>query len=197
MPPRFEIASRGMFNRRVVIDDLGVHRGKVILAWEDVDHYVYDWQDWQYPGEIILVGRRRRTIRISPSFADWHRAAERVFGELHPRLRQRPFFDPFTLEDDALVHRVSGRLPLPEIDHVEIASIGPDVVIVVHARGGGEWIHVDAPFIADLWLLLEILDERGIAVRSSLDLFLPPVLSRLAERAAVEDRLPPVWITRR
>jgi hypothetical protein len=64
------------------------------------------------------------------------------------------------------------------------------VIAVVHARGAGEWVSVDASDIADLWLWLELLDERGVAIRSPLPLHLPPRLSVLATRIAGNDRLP-------
>jgi hypothetical protein len=184
---QLEIVSRGMFGRTIFIDDFGVRRGRVILAWDDVDHYVHEWLDWRSPAEIVLVGRRRRMIRVAPNFAVWHRAAGKIFAELHPRLRPQPFFDPFVVEGDVLVQAASGRLPLAEIEHVEIASIGQNVVLVVHARGAGEWIQMDVALIANLWLFLELLADRGVALRTSLDLFLPSSLSDLAERIAVED----------
>lgn len=124
------------------------------------------------------------------------RASDRVLHELHGRLRADPYFAPFTLEEDALVHAVVGRLPLVEIEHVELAAYGSSIIVIVYARSTGAWSETDASQVADLWLWLEVLAERGVVIRASFDLHLPPVLTRLGDRIAAERRLPKATVVR-
>jgi hypothetical protein len=170
MPSPLAVASRGLFVRDLLLDDLGVWRGSLLVAWDEIEHYLYDWQDWRRPGDILLVDMRDRVCRIAPVLHHWQVAAERVFGELHPRLRSRPRFDPFVVEADALVHVTKGRLPFADIDTIEIASVGRDVRAVVHGVAAGPWAEADASRIVDFWLWLETLARRGVAIRSNLPL---------------------------
>src|SRR4051812_3361618 len=149
-----EVATRGMFDRNLVLDDAGIRRGRALIGWDDIDHYRYDCHDWTRPGDLVLVTRAGRVVRVAPIFDQWQVVAERVLGELHPRLVRRPYFDPFALDGDALVHRTLGRLPLADIVHLELASIGPALIVDVHARAG-LWCEIDASIVANLWLWLD------------------------------------------
>jgi len=190
------VVSRGSFSRNLVLDGAGIRRGKTLVAWDQVDHYRYDWHDWSHPGDLVVVSRTGTAIRIAPIFDQWLVVADRVVRELHGRLRADPYFAPFALEQDVLVHVVVGRLPLVEIDHVELVALGSSVIVVVHARGAGEWSETDASQIADLWLWLEMLAERGVAIRSALALYLPPVLTLLGDRIAAGNHLPKATLVR-
>ena len=189
------VASRSIFSRKLVLDEAGLRRGKTLVPWDEVDHYRYDWHDWSHPGDLLVVGRGE-VIRIAPVFEQWPVVADRVLRELHGRLRADPYFEPFAIEQDALVHVVSGRLPLAEIERVEIAALGSSVIVVVHARGAGECTEVEASLIANLWLWLVMLAERGVAIDSPLALYLPPVLTRLGDRISSGRHLPKATVVR-
>lgn len=177
-----------MFSRDVIIDIAGIRRGRTVIRWENLDHYRYDWQDWTRPGDIIAVGATGK-IRIAPFAAQWLEAAELFLVEAHARLRADPFFEPFELADGALVFG-GRRLAVEAIHHVELASLGPDVIVVVHAREGGEWAKCDVLRIASFWLFIEMLVEAGVTICSKLPLHTPPVLAHVAEMVALEVRLP-------
>ena len=51
------VVSRGTFSRKLVLDDVGIRRGKTLVPWDEVDHYRYDWNDWSHPGDLLVVGR--------------------------------------------------------------------------------------------------------------------------------------------
>jgi hypothetical protein len=192
------VPQRGFFSRELVLDEAGIRRGKKqLVAWDEVDHYRYDWHDWTHPGDLVVVSSTREVIRIAPFFDQWQNVAEHVLDELHRRLRADPWFEPFMLEGDALVHSVVGRLPLAELEHVELAPVGSSVVVFVHARNGSEWSETDVSQIANLWLWLEMLSERGVAIRSPLALHLPPVLDTLGDWIRAEDRMPRATVVRK
>ena len=184
------VATRGMFNRNITLDDAGVRRGATLVAWDDIDHYRYDCQDWSRASDFVLVTRSAQLIRISPVFDQGPVVAERILRELHPRLRAEAYFDPFRLDDAALVHRSLGRLPLADFVRLELAFVGSSMVAIVHARDAGEWAQVDTSDIANLWLWLDQLAERGIAIASPVRLHLPPVLTKLADWIAADRVLP-------
>ncbi len=190
------VVSRGMFNRNLVLDGVGIRRGKLLVAWDDVDHYRYDWHDWSCPGDLVVVNRTRTALRIAPTFDQWPVVADRVLRELHERLRADPWFAPFMLEHDALVHVVLGRLPLAEIEHIEITAFGSSIIVVVHTRSAGEWSETDVSQIANVWLWLEMLAERGVAIHSQLALHLPPVLTLLGDQIAARRNLPKATVVR-
>lgn len=196
MPPPVQISTRGIFGRRLVLDDIGIRRGSSFLTWDEVDYYLYDWKDWARAGDFLVVSRRGRVRRIAPIFDHWEVAADRLLDELHRRLRAIPYFDPFALDDDTLVHVRAGRLPFADIDRVEVAALGPNVIVVVHARGAGEWATADASQIADLWLWLELLSEKGVTILSSLSLHLPMSRSDLSDRISAAARLPRATVVR-
>jgi hypothetical protein len=191
----FTVVSRGMFSRSVTIDELGVRRGRRLIAWSDVEHYRYDWQDWSRPGDFLLISRGGQMLRIAPIFDHWQIVAERLLGELHPRLINEGLYHPFALEADALVHRGMGQLPYADILHVEIASVGASVIVLVEARTG-EWAKLDIVDIANPWLWLDQLAKRNIAMVSTLPLHLPPVLSELTTWSAGDHGLPKATMLR-
>ena len=83
-----------------------------------------------------------------------------------------------------------GRLPLADFVRLELAFVGSSMVAIVHARDAGEWAQVDTSDIANLWLWLDQLAERGIAIASPVRLHLPPVLTKLADWIAADRVLP-------
>jgi hypothetical protein len=34
-----------MFGRNLVLDEVGIHRGKSLVGWDAIDHDRYDWRD--------------------------------------------------------------------------------------------------------------------------------------------------------
>ncbi len=166
------------------------------MAWVEIDYYLYDWHDWSRPGDLLLVSKRGRLLRIKPTFDHWQVTAERVVSELHPRLRSSPWFAPFTLEDDALVHPSAGRLSLADLEQIELAALGREIMVYVHARGGIEWAAVEASQLADFWLWLEMLNEREVMLRSGVLVHLPSSLSALERAFARGLNLPSARVIR-
>lgn len=189
------VASRGVFTRNLVLDEQGIRRGGTTIAWDDVHAYYYDWTDWSRPADFIVERTSGAQIRIAPVFDQWELVTERVLRELHGRLRGRARFAPFAFEADALVHRI-GRVPIAELERVELGALGASVAVEVHARGKGVWTELDAGMIANLWLWLEALAERGVVIASALQLWLTPSLAALGDRMAAVNRLPRATVVR-
>jgi hypothetical protein len=183
------IQQRGMFTRDVTLDIAGIRRGKTVISWSALDHYRYDWQDWSRPGDFVAVGTNDKTIRIAPVASQWVEAADAFIRGAHAHLRQDPFFEPFTMHEGQL--GFAGRaLRLVEIEHVEIAAFGSDVLVIVHERNAEEWARCEPVQIANFWLWLVTLVERDVSIRSTLPLHLPPALARIGELVAMESRMP-------
>lgn len=192
-----ELASRGMFGRRLYLDELGVRSGRTLLAWDAIEHYIYDWSDLSLRADVILVSKSHRSLRLSPIFDHWEVCVDRVIAKLHPRLALDPWFGAFTVEADALVHERAGRLPFAEIQTVTVDAIGDSAVVVVAARAGIEWMvsHVDQ--IPNVWLWLDVLASHGVPVRTLIALDLPPMLSALEARLRHHAALPAATLVRR
>lgn len=187
------IATRGLFGRMLRIDEAGATRGKRHIAWSDVDHYRYEWHDWTRPGDLILVPVRGRVFRVEPIFDHWAIAIERLLDVLHPRSHPTRYVAPFTLTDDALGLGAE-RLDYRDIAQIELAPLGREVIAVVHARRREAWAEVALGDVANVWLWLELLVARGVAITSNLEQFLPR--AQLAARLAEARSLPRAELVR-
>ncbi len=195
MEEPLEIASKGMFTRNVTMDAAGIRRGGLHLAWDDVDHYFYDLDDWRKRGDFILVaksgksGKSGKNLVVEPIFDHWSLAAEHILAALHPRLRAEPYYAPFAITGDVL-ERGGTRIALADIARVELAAVGYNVGLFVHPRAGREWERTGFAEVANLWLFLEDLVAHGVAVRTELDFHLPPPLFPLVAHMAAAPSLP-------
>ncbi|HEU4727775.1 MAG TPA: hypothetical protein VFT22_07805 [Kofleriaceae bacterium] len=195
LPPRGLIT---LFRRPLILDGNGLSLGAKQIAWDDVEFYTYRWEDGYIAGTIYVVSRDDAWIRIDNRYYYWREAADRVFAELHPRLRADPDYHPFRLTDTALHHVAFGALPLIDIERVEIAHVGEGPGIAVIARGSAaDWSTDPLEAVHDLVLLLEELIARGVAVRASVPLWLPPSVSQIANGFSAEVTLPRAEIVRR
>jgi hypothetical protein len=195
LPPRGLVT---MFRRPLILDGRGLRLGDRQIAWDDVEFYTYRWEDGHVAGVIYVVARDDTWLRIDNRYYYWREGADRILAELHPRLRADPDYHPFRLTAAALHHVAVGALAFTEIDRVEIAHIGDGPGVVVIARGGStDWSTDPLEAVHDLVLLLEELIARGVAVRASVPLWLPPSVSQISESFATEVTLPRAEIVRR
>jgi hypothetical protein len=194
LPPRGLIT---LFRRPLVLDGRGLRLGKKQIAWDDVEFYTYTWEDGFIAGDIFVVARDDRWMRIDHRFYDWRQAADRILGELHPRLRANPDYHPFRLSATELRHARSGALPLADIDRVEIAPGSDGPTFGVLDRGSKAWSLDGLETIHNVVLLLEDFVARGIAVRAAVPLWLPPSVGPIADEVAKPVALPLAEIVRR
>lgn len=194
LPPRGLIT---LFRRPLVLDERGLRIGKKQIAWDDVEFYTYTWEDGFIAGDIYVVTRDDRWMRIDNRFYYWRQAADRILGELHPRLRANPDYHPFRLSATELHHARSGALPLTDIDRVEIAPASDGPSFGVFTRSSKEWSIDGLETIHSVVLLLEDLVARGIAVRAEVPLWLPPSVGPIADEIARPVTLPQAEIVRR
>lgn len=215
LPPRGMIT---LFRRTLVLDDRGLHLGRKHIAWDDVAFYTYTWEDGVLAGDIYIIARDDRWLRIDDRYHYWRQAADRILAELHPRLRADPDFYPFELTAGELRHARFGALALGEIDRVEIAPSPDGPGLVVHDRrtaGGGDpdgvgggagaarrasqrWWSIDAlDKVHSPVLLLDCLAARGVAVGATVPLWLPPSAGGLAEQVAGKGELPAAHLVQR
>jgi hypothetical protein len=196
-----ELPPRGLvtwFRKPLILDGQGLRIGDTRIAWDDVAFYTYRWEDGYVAGTIYLVAHDDRWIRIDNRHYYWRQAADRVFEELHPRLRARPDYHPFRITDTELRHVALGALPFTEIERVEVANVGGGPGLAVIQRGEAtEWSSDVLEAVHDVVLLLEELIARGVAVRASVPLWLPPSVRQIAEGFAAEIDLPRAAIVRR
>jgi hypothetical protein len=195
LPPRGLIT---MFRRPLVLDGRGLRHGKQQISWDDVEFYTYRWEDGRLAGDIYVVARDDTWLRIDHRYYYWREAADRILAELHPRLRAAPDYHPFRLGDGELRHAAYGVLPLSEIEHVEIAHVGDGPGLVVTKRGqADDWSEDSLETVHDVVLLLEDLLARGVAIRATVPLWLPPSVRQISEGFTAEVTLPRAEIVRR
>ena len=195
LPPRGMIT---LFRRPLVLDDLGLRLGKKRIAWDDVDFYTYTWEDGFLAGDMFIVTRDDRWMRIDDRYYYWRQAADRILAELHPRLRADPDHHPFQLTATELRHLRAGSLPLADIDRVEIAP-GPDgpALAVYHRRSPIPWSLDGLDKVHSVVLLLDTLVARDIAIRAAVPLWLPPSAGALADDVFAQIDLPTAHLLRR
>ena len=198
---KLELPPRGMitlFRRPLILDELGLRIGKKRIAWDDVDFYTYSWEDGFLAGDMFIVTRDDRWMRIDDRYYYWRQAADRILAELHPRLRADPDHHPFELAGSELRHVRAGSLAVGDIDRVEIAP-GPDgPALAVHTRHAPEaWSLDGLGKVHSVVLLLDTLVARGVAIRAAVPLWLPPSAGSLAEDVCGQVDLPPAQLLRR
>ncbi|HEV7553803.1 MAG TPA: hypothetical protein VGO00_00025 [Kofleriaceae bacterium] len=195
-----ELAPRGtvtLFRKPIVIADDGMHLGDKHITWDDVDYYTYRWQAGHIAGDLFVVARDRRYLRIDHRYYDWRAGADRILAELHPRLAVDPYFQPFSFGEGELVHAGAGRIGLDLVDRVEVVRLGSEFAIAVIRRGDThDWSHDQLVEVHDSLLFLDELVKRGVAVTGS-ELWLPPCLHHLADALGVAAELPRAEIVRR
>jgi hypothetical protein len=194
LPPRGLIT---LFRRPLVLHDRGLRLGKKQIAWDDVEFYTYTWEDGCVAGDMFVVARDDRWVRIDNRFYHWRQAADRILAELHPRLRADPDYHPFRLSATEVRHARSGALPLADIDRVEITPGSDGPTFGVFDRGPKAWSIDGLETIHNVVLLLEDLVARGIAVRAEVPLWLPPSVGPIADKVARPVTLPQAEIIRR
>src|SRR5574337_1145916 len=126
MADALELLPRSILRKPLVLDDRGLTLGKKHIAWDDIEFYTYSIDDGLIVGDIYVVSHSDAWARIDRRYHTWQLAADRILGELHPRLRATPDFFPFRLDRDQLHHVVAGDLPLAEIERVEVVH-GPSI----------------------------------------------------------------------
>ncbi len=190
-----ELLPRSILRKPLVLDDRGLTLGKKHIAWDDVEFYTYCIDDGLIVGDIYVISKSDHFARIDNRYHTWQLAAERIIAELHPRLRADPDYFPFRLTEDELHHVVAGTISLAEIERVEIVH-GPSIAIA--ARGVRRDWTIDAmETVHDSVMFLEALVARGIAVTSSISIWLPPCTQGLADALALEANLPSARLVRR
>jgi hypothetical protein len=195
LPPRGLIT---LFRRPMMLDARGLTLGKTHIAWDDVEFYTYRWENGYVAGDIYVVAHDDTWLRVDNGYYYWRQAADRILEELHPRLRPRPDYHPFRLSDTELRHAAFGTLALTDIDRVEISHVGGGPGLAVIRRGSADdWSTDSLETIHDVVLLLDELIARGIAVRPTIPLWLPPSVRQISEGFASEVSLPQARLIRR
>ena len=190
-----ELVPRSVLRKPLVLDDRGITLGKKHIAWDDVEFYTYSIDDGLIIGDIYVISKTDAFARIDRRYHTWQLAADRILAELHPRLRGDPDYFPFRLSDGELHHVVAGTIPLDDIERVDIVH-GPSLAIV--QRGVRRDWTIDAlETVHDSVLFLEDLAARGVAVTSSISLWLPPSTQGLSEILARAAVLPSARVVRR
>ncbi len=195
MADALELLPRSILRKPLLLDDRGLTLGKKHIAWDDVEFYTYCIDDGLIVGDIYVISKSDMFARIDRRYHTWQLAADRILGELHPRLRADPDYFPFRLTEDELHHVVAGTISLADIERVELVH-GPSIAIA--QRGVRRDWTIDAmETVHDSVLFLEALVARGIAVTSSISIWLPPCTQGLADALALEANLPAARLVRR
>jgi hypothetical protein len=135
---------------------------------------------------LRLTARDGHTIRFGPGlFFARTRVAEvfdRVLGDVHGRLRARAdlAFAPLQIRDGELVHpQMPAPLALTSIAKVVIADRVNGFQVLHDAamfEGGGSnrpWLEIRLIDVGNVWLLVEALRSRGVAVEIEAGVFVP------------------------
>ncbi|HEY4179227.1 MAG TPA: hypothetical protein VGM90_20430 [Kofleriaceae bacterium] len=143
-------------------------------------------------GRLTLVSRSGQTIKIDARYKDVHPALDRVFGEVHARLRARPEgtseFAPFKVSASELAHIKKGPLGLSDVEKINVGGAR----ITVKKRGKRfAWVHVPMRKVRNVMLFLEVIAEHGLVVDAKAEVFVPPtVLDKLRAAASRQAAMP-------
>lgn len=193
--------------RRLVVDDRGFTVrglfGTRHVAWREIAHYQY-WSQHLLKGGALTRWLMRRPhrrvtherlsivpygvppIHVDPRYANLGGALDALFGELHARLK--PEFLPFALTDTELVHRTKGRLPLADLERVDV--VGATISVIRRGKRLA-WVSESMARVKNVMLLVEKLAERGIVVSANPLLFVPAgVLEKVRAAASRQAALP-------
>ena len=157
--------------RRLVVDDRGITVrglfGTRHVAWREIAHYHY-WSQ-----HLLKGGALTRLLMRRP-----HRQVT------HERLS----LVPFSLGDTDLVHRTKGRLPLADIERVDV--VGATISVVRRGKRLA-WVSESMARVKNGMFLVEKLAERGIVVSANPLLFVPAgVLEKVRAAASRQAALP-------
>jgi hypothetical protein len=143
-------------------------------------------------GRLTLVSRTGETIKIDRTYKDVHPALDRVFAEVHARLRARPDatseFAPFKVSDSELSHIKKGPLGLSDVEKIGVGGAR----ITIKKRGKRlSWVSVPMRKIRNVMLFLEVAAEHGLVVDAKAEVFVPPtVLDKLRAAASRQAGMP-------
>ena len=123
-------------------------------------------------GRLTLLGRDGTRIAIDGRYRDVASVLDRIFAELHRRLRleARRNFAPFALEGSALLFRGNRAIDLADI---EMISVTNDRLAVRKRGARSSWATSSMKRLDNGMLLLEDLRDRGVRVHASAGVFLP------------------------
>jgi hypothetical protein len=123
-------------------------------------------------GRMTLIGRDRTRIAIDGRYRDVVSVLDRIFAEIHRRLRASACqsFGPFALDGSVLRFRGGRALDLGEI---ELISVDNDRLAVRKRGARLSWAGASMKRVDNGMLLLEELARRGVTVKASAGVFLP------------------------
>ena len=151
-------------------------------------------------GRLTLVsGAGKITLPIDGRYKAVGTALDRVFAEMHPRLRNRPDaatdFAPFTLSDTELRHAKKGTLGLADVE--KVGAAGARITIKKREKRFS-WVTVPMKRVKNVMLFLEVVAERGLIVNAGAEVFMPPtVLDKLRAAASRQAGMPQARVVSR
>lgn len=150
-------------------------------------------------GRLTLVSGGKLTLPIDRRYKDVGPALDRVFAEMHPRLRNRPDaatdFAPFTLSDTELRHAKKGTSGLADVEKV---GAGGSRITIKKRDKRFSWVSVPMKKVKNVMLFLEIVAERGLVVNANAEVFMPPtVLDKLHAAASRQAGMPQARVVSR
>ena len=147
-------------------------------------------------GQLTLVAKNGTKLKIDNRYAKATDALDRVFAELHPRLRAAtPDFAPFALSDTELRHTKKGTIGLADIQHVGAAGMR---ISIKKSGKRLSWVTVPMKRIKNVLLFIELLAERGLVIKANAEVFMPPtVVDKLRAAASRQAALPQARVVMR
>lgn len=146
-------------------------------------------------GRLTIVGKSGVSIPIDVRYKDVGPALDRVFAEMHPRLRAAPTFDPFTLTDTELRHAKKGAIGLADVE--KIGAGGARIAIKKRDKRLS-WVSVHMKKVKNVMLFLEVAAERGLVVNANPEVFMPPtVVDKLRAAASRQAGMPQARVVSR
>jgi len=147
-------------------------------------------------GRLTLVGRDGTSIPLDARYKDVAPVLDRVFAEIHPRLRQHPLdFAPFTLTDTELRHEKKGAIGLADVQHI---GAGGALLTVKKRDKRFAWASAHMKKVKNVMLFLEVVAERGLVVNANAEIFMPPsVLDKLRAAANRQAAMPQARVVSR
>jgi len=147
-------------------------------------------------GRLTLVSGAKLSLPIDGRYKNVGPALDRVFAEMHPRLRTRTTdFAPFTITDNDLTHVKKGTLGLADVEKVGAGGAR----ITIKKRGKRlSWVSVPMKKVKNVMLFLEVVAERGLVVNANAEVFMPPtVLDKLRAAASRQAAMPQARVVSR
>ncbi|HEY5945742.1 MAG TPA: hypothetical protein VIV40_09635 [Kofleriaceae bacterium] len=140
-------------------------------------------------GQLVLIAKDGTKLKIDNRYHDVTEALDRVFAELHPRLRAAtPDFMPFALSDTELRHAKKGAIALAEIQHI---GAGGTRIMIKKSGKRLAWVRAPMKGVKNVLLFVELLAERGLVIKANAEVFMPPtVIDKLRAAASRQAALP-------